>query len=108
VLFVNADKRWRRTKDYAVHLAAEGIHRLDAIIPPYEAITTHARLGHPTVLLNRERKFRVRDDGTRAVAKAYDKAAAELLARIHALGPTRRNQEPGESRVFHVEQVVGS
>jgi chromosome partitioning protein len=96
VLFVNTDKRWRRTKDYAEHLATEGVHLLDAIIPPHEAVTTHARLGRPTVLLNRERRFRVRDDGTRAVAKAYDKAAGELLVRIRARSVSRSNQDPGE------------
>lgn len=107
VLFVNADKRWRRTKEYAVHLAHEGIHRLDAIIPPREAITAHARLGRPTVLLDRERGFRLRD-GTRAVAKAYDKAAGEMLARLPVPSVASGDQEPGEPRVFRVEQGVAS
>jgi chromosome partitioning protein len=53
VLVVNADARWRSTKEYGRHLAAMAVEQrlalFDTVIPRHQPVTDHARYGLPTV-----------------------------------------------------------
>src|SRR3954452_16343302 len=56
VLVVNADPRWRTTREYAEHLAAmalaDEIALFDVMVPRHQPVTAHAtRYGLPTTLL---------------------------------------------------------
>jgi chromosome partitioning protein len=76
VLLVNADQRWRTTREYSEHLAAmareQEIELFDVIVPRHQPVTEHARYGRPTTLL-RPRS---------TVAFAYRDVAQEVLARL--------------------------
>jgi chromosome partitioning protein len=53
VLVLNADQRWRTTKEYGRHLAAmageQQIALFDTVIPRHQPVAEHARYGLPTV-----------------------------------------------------------
>lgn len=76
VLVVNADARWRSTKEYSDHLArmdaANEISLFDTVIPRHQPVTEHARFGIPTVWLR----------PTSSVAVAYRALAVEVRARL--------------------------
>ena len=54
-LVLNADPRWRSTKEYGSHLAAMAAEQrlalFDTVIPRHQPVTDHARYGLPTVWL---------------------------------------------------------
>src|SRR3954447_26420433 len=54
-LVLNADARWRSTKEYGRHLAAMAAEQrlalFDTVIPRHQPVTDHARYGLPTVWL---------------------------------------------------------
>jgi chromosome partitioning protein len=76
VLVVNADPRWRTTKEYGAHLAAmasdDEIALFDVMVPRHQPVTEHARYGRPTTLL--------RPQST--VAVAYRALAGEVIERL--------------------------
>lgn len=72
VLVVNADLRWRTTREYRAHLDGEAIPLFDGVVPRRQAVTGHARYGQPTVLL----------DPDHAVAAAYQRVADEVIVRL--------------------------
>lgn len=75
VLVVNADQRWRTTRDYREHLFAQELPVFSTIVPRRQGVTGHARYGRPTVLL----------EPGNAVAHAYHRVAEEIAARlVHA------------------------
>jgi chromosome partitioning protein len=78
VLVVNADPRWRTTKEYGAHLAAmaldDEISLFEVMVPRHQPVTEHARYGRPTTLL--------RPQST--VAVAYRALAGEVLDRLAA------------------------
>jgi chromosome partitioning protein len=78
VLLVNADPRWRTTKEYGEHLAAmaldDEIELFDVMVPRHQPVTEHARYGRPTTLL-RPRS---------TVALAYGALAGEIVDRLVA------------------------
>ena len=76
VLIANADARWRTTRDYAAHLAAEGLPLFGTVIPRRQAVTGHARYGAPTILL----------EPGNAVAHAYAAVAGEIVDRLALAG----------------------
>jgi chromosome partitioning protein len=82
VLVVNADSRWRSTKEYGTHLeamaAADEIALFETVIPRHQPVTEHARFGLPTVWL--------RPHST--VAVAYRQLAAEVLSRLALARPS--------------------
>jgi chromosome partitioning protein len=75
-LVLNADPRWRSTKEYGSHLAAMAAeHRLtlfDTVIPRHQPVTDHARYGLPTVWLR----------PASSVAVAYRELADEVARRL--------------------------
>lgn len=72
VLFVNAEGRWRTTKEYAEHLDAEEVGMFATIVPRHQPVTDHARFGLPTFLLKRRNK----------VTAAYREVADEIVTRL--------------------------
>src|SRR4051794_32016392 len=72
VLLVNADPRWRSTKEYARHLAAmaeaDEISLFESVIPRHQPVTEHARFGSPTIWLR----------PNSSVAVAYRELAQEV------------------------------
>ena len=78
VLIVNADRRWRTTREYGEHLAAmaldDEIALFDVMVPRHQPVTEHARYGRPTTLL-RPRS---------TVARAYRALAGEIIDRLAA------------------------
>jgi chromosome partitioning protein len=78
VLLVNADQRWRSTREYGAHLATlareQEIEFFHVIVPRHQPVTEHARYGRPTALL-RPRS---------TVAIAYRELAREVLERLIA------------------------
>jgi chromosome partitioning protein len=76
VLLLNADQRWRTTREYGEHLAAmareQEIALFDVVIPRHQPVTGHARYGQPTTLL-RPRS---------TVALAYRELAREVVDRV--------------------------
>jgi len=76
VLIANADARWRTTRDYAAHLAAEDLPLFGTVIPRRQAVTAHARYGAPTILL----------EPGNAVAHAYAAVAGEIVDRLALAG----------------------
>jgi chromosome partitioning protein len=75
-LLLNADARWRATKEYSVHLASMAEdHELalfDTVIPRHQPVADHARYGLPTIWL-RPRS---------TVADAYRRLAREVVVRL--------------------------
>jgi chromosome partitioning protein len=86
VLVVNADRRWRTTKEYGAHLAAmardEEIELFDVMVPRHQPVTEHARYGRPTTLL-RPRS---------TVAHAYRALAREIVERLDARHAAERSR----------------
>lgn len=80
VLVLNADARWRTTKEYGEHLAAmareQEIELFDVTVPRHQPVTEHARHGLPSVLLR---------PGC-SVAMAYRELAREVIERLAARG----------------------
>jgi chromosome partitioning protein len=78
VLVVNADSRWRTTKEYGAHLAAMALEDelalFEVVVPRHQPVTEHARYGRPTTLL-RPRS---------TVAVAYRALAGEVVDRLAA------------------------
>jgi chromosome partitioning protein len=78
VLLVNADQRWRSTREYGEHLATMAreheIEFFHVIVPRHQPVTEHARYGRPTALL-RPRS---------TVAIAYRELAREVIERLDA------------------------
>jgi chromosome partitioning protein len=78
VLVVNADRRWRTTREYGEHLAAlaleDEIELFEVTVPRHQPVTEHARYGRPTTLL-RPRS---------TVARAYRSLAGEVVERLAA------------------------
>ena len=89
-LVLNADPRWRSTKEYGSHLAAMADeHRLalfDTVIPRHQPVTDHARYGLPTVWLR----------PASTVAVAYRQLADEVAARLAELDVTRGDDQTSE------------
>src|SRR4051812_41777757 len=83
VLVLNADARWRSTKEYGRHLAAMAAEQrlalFDTVIPRHQPVTDHARYGLPTVWLR----------PARTVAVAYRRLAEEVMDRHGALEECR-------------------
>lgn len=77
VLLVNADPRWRSTKEYARHLdamaEADEISLFDSVIPRHQPVTEHARFGLPTIWLR----------PNSSVAVAYRQLALEVGQRLN-------------------------
>src|SRR3954454_24047243 len=75
-LVLNADARWRSTKEYGRHLAAMAAEQLlalfDTVIPRHQPVTDHARYGLPTVWLR----------PASTVAVAYRRLAGEIAGRL--------------------------
>jgi chromosome partitioning protein len=82
-LVLNADPRWRATKEYGRHLAAMAAEQrlalFDTVIPRHQPVTDHARFGLPTVWL--------RPSST--VAVAYRQLAGEVAGRLADLDARR-------------------
>src|SRR4051794_26755933 len=78
-LVLNADARWRSTKEYGHHLAAMAAEQrlalFDTVIPRHQPVTDHARYGLPTVWLR----------PASTVAAAYRQLADEVAARLAEL-----------------------
>jgi chromosome partitioning protein len=73
VLVVNADARWRSTREYRTHLAGEQqLALFDTVIPRHQPVTDHARYGLPTVWLR----------PSTTVAAAYRDLASEVTNRV--------------------------
>jgi chromosome partitioning protein len=76
VLVVNADARWRSTKEYRAHLGTMAVQQqlalFDTLIPRHQPVTDHARYGLPTVWLR---------PGA-SVAAAYRAVAREIAIRL--------------------------
>jgi chromosome partitioning protein len=76
VLVLNADARWRSTKEYGSHLAAMAAEQrlalFDTVIPRHQPVTDHARFGLPTVWLR----------PSSSVAIAYRALAHEVTGRL--------------------------
>ena len=76
VLVVNADPRWRTTREYGAHLAAlaaaDELALFETSIPRHQPVTGHARLGRPTVVVSPRC----------SVAVAYRELAVEVEQRI--------------------------
>ena len=91
VLVLNADARWRTTKEYGEHLAAlaheQEIELFDVTVPRHQPVTEHARYGLPSVLLR---------PGC-SVAMAYRELADEVIERLAARGAFQapRSERPG-------------
>ena len=90
-LVVNADARWRSTKEYGEHLAAMAadgeLALFDTVIPRHQPVTDHARYGTPTVWLRPKS----------SVAEAYRRLAPEVLARIAARGESAPDERAARS-----------
>src|SRR4051794_1144335 len=75
-LVLNADPRWRSTKEYGSHLAAMAAEQrlalFDTVIPRHQPVTDHARYGLPTVWLR----------PASSVAVAYRELADEVAGRL--------------------------
>jgi chromosome partitioning protein len=75
-LLLNADARWRSTKEYGAHLAAmaerDELSLFETVIPRHQPVTDHARYGMPTIWL-RPRS---------SVADAYRRLAREVVVRL--------------------------
>jgi chromosome partitioning protein len=82
-LVLNADARWRSTKEYGRHLAAMAAEQrlalFDTVIPRHQPVTDHARYGLPTVWLR----------PTSTVAVAYRRLAEEVIDRLVRLEDRR-------------------
>ena len=80
VLLLNADPRWRTTREYGEHLAAmareQEISLFEVVVPRHQPVAGHARYGLPTTLL-RPRS---------TVARAYRELAGEVVDRLGTLG----------------------
>src|SRR4051812_9825847 len=78
VLLVDADQRWRSTREHGEHLATMAreheIEFFHVIVPRHQPVTEHARYGRPTALL-RPRS---------TVAIAYRELAREVIERLNA------------------------
>jgi chromosome partitioning protein len=76
VLVLNADRRWRSTKEYGRHLAAmaagQQIALFDTVIPRHQPVAEHARYGLPTVWLRPKS----------SVGIAYRALAVEVVERL--------------------------
>src|SRR4051812_26170147 len=87
VLVLNADARWRSTKEYGRHLAAMAAEQrlalFDTVIPRHQPVTDHARYGLPTVWLR----------PTSTVAVAYRRLAEEVMDRLLVLEERRAADE---------------
>jgi chromosome partitioning protein len=75
-LVLNADPRWRSTKEYGRHLAAMAAEQrlalFDTVIPRHQPVTEHARYGLPTVWLR----------PACTVAVSYRRLAEEVMPRL--------------------------
>ncbi|WP_028064640.1 ParA family protein [Solirubrobacter soli] len=82
-LVLNADPRWRSTKEYGRHLAAmaatQRLALFDTVIPRHQPVTDHARYGVPTVWLR----------PASTVAVAYRELAHEVTGRLAELDAHR-------------------
>src|SRR4051812_19857 len=82
-LVLNADARWRSTKEYGRHLAAMAAEQrlalFDTVIPRHQPVTDHARYGLPTVWLR----------PASTVAGAYRRLAEEVMDRLVAVEDRR-------------------
>jgi chromosome partitioning protein len=80
---LNADARWRSTKEYGRHLAAMAAEQrlalFDTVIPRHQPVTEHARYGLPTAWLR----------PASTVAVAYRRLAEEVMDRLVALEDRR-------------------
>jgi chromosome partitioning protein len=80
---LNADPRWRSTKEYGGHLATmaseERLALFETAIPRHQPVTDHARYGLPTVWLR----------PASTVAVAYRRLAEEVRERLVALDDRR-------------------
>ena len=87
VLILNADGRWRSTKEYGSHLAAMAAEQrlalFDTVIPRHQPVTDHARYGLPTIWL--------RPSST--IAVPYRRLAEEVASRLADL-VTDRGADP--------------
>jgi chromosome partitioning protein len=76
VLVLNADGRWRSTKEYRTHLAEmadeQQLALFETVIPRHQPVADHARYGLPTVWLR----------PTTSVATAYRELAREVAGRL--------------------------
>ncbi|WP_028066566.1 ParA family protein [Solirubrobacter soli] len=88
VLLLNADGRWRSTKEYRQHLSSaddgDAVPLFETVIPRHQPITDHARYGLPTVWLRPQT----------TVAKAYGRLALEVVTRL-------REQHGLETAIAH-------
>jgi chromosome partitioning protein len=79
-LVLNADPRWRSTKEYGSHLAAmareQRLALFETVIPRHQPVTDHARYGLPTIWLR----------PASTVAVAYRQLAEEAMARLATFG----------------------
>jgi chromosome partitioning protein len=103
VLVLNADARWRSTKEYGEHLAAmareQEIELFDVTVPRHQPVTEHARYGLPSVLLR----------PSCSVAMAYRELAREVIERLAARGafPAARSERTG-ARLIEPQEAIGS
>lgn len=76
VLVVNADPRWRTTREYGAHLsplaAADELALFRTSVPRHQRVTGHARMRRATVVVSPQC----------TVAVAYRQLAAELEQRL--------------------------
>ena len=83
VLVLNADPRWRSTKEYGRHLQAMAAEQrlalFDTLVPRHQPVTDHARYGLPTVWLR----------PASSVAVAYRELADEVEGRLAELDGDR-------------------
>src|SRR4051812_23065676 len=86
-LVLNADSRWRSTKEYGSHLAAMAAEQrlalFDTVIPRHQPVADHARYGLPTVWLR----------PASTVAVAYRRLADEVMDRLRVLDDRRAANE---------------
>ena len=86
---MNADSRWRSTKEYGRHLQAMAAEQrlalFDTIIPRHQPVTDHARYGLPTVWLR----------PASSVAVAYRALAEEVEGRLAELDGDQRGHSLG-------------
>jgi chromosome partitioning protein len=82
-LVLNADPRWRSTKEYSSHLAAMAAEQrlalFETVIPRHQPVTDHARYGLPTVWLR----------PASTVAVAYRQLAGEVARRLEQVAARR-------------------
>ena len=88
-LVLNADPRWRSTKEYGHHLQAMAAEQrltlFDTVIPRHQPVTDHARYGLPTVWLR----------PASSVAVAYRELADEVEGRLAELDGDQRGHGLG-------------